>query len=136
MQGRHDARHHARADVLEGQRRPVKQLEREDAGLDFDERNLEVERFDDDRFEHRGVQFAAGERAERSEADFGERPARQPGELVRGPRLDRFRDVEATVGRKPVEKRGGERHGGRGTVGGDEAHRYTTRAPRRAMGDT
>ena len=66
MKGRHHARHHTRADVLERQRRPMKQLEREDAGLDLDEGDLEVERFDDNRFEHGGVEFAAGERAERA----------------------------------------------------------------------
>ena len=40
----HEPRHHARADVLERQRRAVKQLERVDTRLDFDERNGKRER--------------------------------------------------------------------------------------------
>ena len=114
----------------------MKQLEREDAGLDLNEGDLEVERFDDNRFEDGGVEFAAGERAERAQPDVGERPARQPGEFIGSPRLDRFRDVEAAVRREAVEERGGERHAGRRSGGRDKAHGYTTRAPRRAMGDT
>ena len=53
VQRRHQPRHDAGADVLERERRPVEQLEREDAGFDFDERDLEVQRLDDDRFERR-----------------------------------------------------------------------------------
>ena len=55
----HQPRHHARADVLERERRPVEQLERADARLDFDERDREVQRLDDDRLEARRVELAA-----------------------------------------------------------------------------
>ena len=91
VERRHQPRHHARADVLEGEGRPVKQLEGEDAGLDLDERDLEVQRLDDDRFERRRIDLAARERPQRAQADFGERAARQARQLVGGPRLDRFR---------------------------------------------
>ena len=80
---RHQPRHHARADVLERERRPVKQLEREDARLDFDQRNRKIQRLDDDRLERRRVELAARERPERAQADLGQRAARQPRELVR-----------------------------------------------------
>ena len=59
VERRHQPRHRARADVLERQRRPVEQLERVDARLDFDERDRKIQRLDDDRFECGRVELAA-----------------------------------------------------------------------------
>ena len=105
---RHQPRHDARADVLERQRRTVKQLERVDARLDFDERNREVQR------RRRRPLRASPRRARR-----GERPQRaQPISVSvrrgsrassRRPRLDRFRHVQPAVGREAVEQRRRER---------------------------
>ena len=64
------------------------------------------ERLDDDRFERRRVELAARERAQhaqrRSRSACGAAAARSR----RRPRLDRFGDVQAAVGREPVEQRG------------------------------
>ena len=60
----------------------MKQLEREDARLDLDERNREVQRLDDDRLEGRRVELAARVRTKRAVGDLGERAVRQPRELV------------------------------------------------------
>ena len=110
MLRRHQARHDARADVLEGERRTVKQLEREDARLDLDERDREVQRLDDHRFERGGIDLAAGERPQCAKADFGQRAPRKPRQLVGGPGLDCFGNVEAAVRRQPFEERVGERN--------------------------
>ena len=83
----------------------MKQLERVDAGLDLDQRDVEVQRLDDDRFERRRIDLAARERPQRAQADFGERAARQARQFVRGPRLDRFGHVEAAVRRQSLEQR-------------------------------
>ena len=106
--GRHQPRHHPRTDVLERERRAVKQLERVDARAHFDERNRKVQRLDDDGFERGGIEIAARERPERAQGDLGQRAARQPCDLVVAPRLDRFGNVEAAVGREPGEERGRE----------------------------
>ena len=84
VERRHQPRHHPRADVLERERRSVKQLEREDARLDLDERNREVQRLDDDRFERGRVELAARVRPKRAVGDLGERAVRQPRELALG----------------------------------------------------
>ena len=138
VERRHQPRHHARADVLEREGRTVKQLEREEAGLDLDERDLEVQRLDDDRLERRRIDLAARERPERAQADFGERAARQARQLVRGPRLDRLGHVEPAVRRQPLEQRFGERDRRGAAARGQEAHDAgeTTRAPCEAIGDT
>ena len=105
VERRHQPRHRPRADVLERQRRTVKQLEREDARLDLDERNREVQRLDDDRFERRSRRArractaeARGRRS-RSACGVGSRASSS-----RRPRLDRFRHVEPAV-RAPAPRR-------------------------------
>src|SRR4051812_5665535 len=137
VQRRHQPRHCSRADVLEGERRPVEQLERVDAGLDLDERNREIQRFDDDGLERRGIDRAARERAQRAQADLGQRTSRQPRQLALGPRLDCFRHVEAAVRCDAVVQRGRERDR-RAVPRGQEPHAsdVTMWAPCGAIGDT
>ena len=114
VERRHQPRHHARADVLERERRAVKQLEREDARLDLDER--ESESSAPRRRPPRSVVASSSPRV------YG-RSARRPISVsVRrgrrasssgGPRLDRLGHVEAAVGREPLEQRVSERDAGR-----------------------
>ncbi len=111
MQRRHQPRHQPRADVLEGERRPVKQLEGEDPRLDLDQRNRKVQRLDDDGFERRRINLAASERTQRAQPDLGQRAARQARKLVGRPRLDCFRHVQAAVRREPFVESRRERSG-------------------------
>jgi hypothetical protein len=122
VERRHQPRHHPRADVFEGEGRPVKELQRMNARLDFHERNRKVERGRDDRLVHRGVDFAARERAQRPHAGFGQRAVLQPRQLTPGPWLDRLGHVEAAVGSEPFEECGLERNRRRLTSRRDKTH--------------
>ena len=119
---RHEPRHHARPEVLERQRRTVKQLERENAGLDLDQRRLEVERVVDDRGQRARVDRARDERLEHAHADVSQRHPRQLVDLTGRPRLDDLRHIEAPIGREAVEERRAERCSGRFAACRNESH--------------
>ncbi len=111
MQRGHDAGHDARADVLEGESRPMEQLEGEDIRFDFDERDRKVQRLYDHGFERRGIERPSREGAKSAQADFGQRTLGQPCDLVRTPRFDRFGHIESAVRGEAVEERRLERYG-------------------------
>ena len=135
-EGGHQSRHHARADVLERQRGPVKQFEREDAGLDLNQRNREIERFVHDCRQRRRIDRAGGERLQDAKPEFGQRTGREAGNLVGGPCLDRIGHVQPAIGRQPVEQRGAEGRRGRLTTRRDKPHADTTCAPRVEIDET
>jgi len=115
----------------------VEQLQGMHARFNFHQRDLEVQRLDDDGFEDGGIELAACEGTHRAQANLGQGAPRQPRELVRRPGLDPFRNVQSAVGRQALEQRCGERDWRRRAGGRDKAHGcYITRAPRAAIGET
>ena len=139
VERRHEPRHRPRANILERQRRPVKELERVDAGRHFHERYREIQSLDDDRFERRGVEFGTRVGTQRTIRNLGERAIRQAFQLGVAPRLDRLRYIKTAVRSQSIQHRRSKRdaHGparARGCVRLAAARRYeshvdTTRAP-------
>ena len=134
----HQPGHRPRADILERERGTVKQLEGENSRFHFHEGNRKIQRFDDNRLVGRRVELAAGVRAQRPVGDLGQRAGRQPRQLLRGPRLDPLRHVQAAVRRETFDERGMERDAFSLSKAArrHEAHVERTRAPCEAIGDT
>jgi hypothetical protein len=83
----------------------MKQLEREDSGFDFHQRNRKIQRFDHDRFQDGEVQFTTDERTHRTQADFRQRASGKARDFRSSPWLDRFRNEQTTVGGETIEER-------------------------------
>ena len=101
---------HARADVLERQRRAVEQLERPDAIGHLDERNRKVERITDEPA-HVLLGDVAGQQVRADDrADLGELGVLSALETPRGSGSNRSGKVQAAVRRRAGEQRVDERH--------------------------
>src|SRR5262249_42744516 len=123
------ARHHARANVLERQRWAMKELEGVNPGLQFDERYLKIQGLANDRGERLVVDLAGRVWPENAHAQLEQGTRRKLRKLFRTPTIDLLWHIQAAVGREAVEQSPLER--GRRCLAACsyEAHAETTCAP-------
>ena len=106
----HQAGEHACADVLERQRRSMEQLQREDATLDFHERNWKLSASVDDRRQRPGSASRRRQMDATRDTPVSINVWLGSACQVGGrPRVDRLRHVQAAVSGKAIEQRGSKR---------------------------
>ena len=129
-----ESRHRPRAHVLERERRTVKQLEREDTGLDFHQRDRKIQRGNHNGLKGRRVELRSGVRSQDAIGDLGQRTIPQPGDFARLPHVDRFRHIQTAVRRQPLEHRRPQRDTLGRKIGAIDTRARRNRLSHRARG--
>ena len=111
-----------RAEVLEGQRGPVKQLQQQQAIVERSQRNGEIQRVDDDAVDHAGRELALEQGVRQALRQGGERQAAPRREIAGVDARERFGQVQAAIRRQALADRGAQASGGRAAVRAGQSH--------------